>query len=396
MMLKMKSSTQTDTWLVQGGRDASHSFGMVNTPAYRGSTILASNLEEWERGKEQQNPMAMYGRFGSPTTRSLETLVARLEGGYRSKVFPSGLSACSHSLLSFLQSGDHVLMTDSVYGPMRGFANKVLRRFGVEVTFYDPLIGGAIRTLMRSNTKVVYVESPGSWTFEVQDISAIAEEAHLGGAIVVMDNTWASPLYFKPFEHGVDVSVQAATKYIVGHSDALLGVATANADAWQRMECGAWDFGQIAGPDDVYLAIRGIRTLDVRLRKHWQTGILLAESVREHPLVERVLHPALAGDTGHALWTRDFHGASGLFGIVLHPVADSVLSAFFKRLQMFGIGLSWGGFESLALPSDPLIERAATPWPYRGRIIRIHAGLESADDLIEDLNQALTFALASS
>lgn len=380
------------TLVVRGGRDTRHSAGLVNTPVYRGSTILAASLDEWERSKEPDNPMAMYGRFGTPTTRSLESLVARLEGGYRSMVFPSGLSACSHALLSFLRTGDHVLMTDSAYGPMRAFAHQVLARFGVEVTFFDPLVGGGIRDLMRPNTRVVYVESPGSWTFEVQDIPAIAAEAHRRGARVVMDNTWASPLYFKPFEHGVDVSVQAATKYLVGHSDALLGIATANQEAWQQLQRGSHDFGQIAGPDDIYLALRGIRTLDVRLQRHWENGMRLAESMRPYKLVQRILHPALPDDPGHAIWKRDFRGASGLFGVLLQPMSDATLSALFGRLRMFGLGLSWGGYESLALPSDPRIQRATDSWPHEGRVVRIHAGLENIDALVEDMRQAFDYA----
>jgi len=380
------------TLLVHGGRDPARFGGLVNTPVHRGSTILAPDLDAWERGKDPANPMAMYGRFGTPTTRSLEELVARLEGGYRSMVFPSGLSACSHALMSLLKAGDHVLMSDSVYGPTRKFAHTVLKRFGVETTFFDPVIGAGIESLMRPNTRAVYVESPGSWTFEVQDIPAIADVAHRRGALVVMDNTWATPLYFKPFEHGVDISVQAATKYLVGHSDALLGVATANEVAWPLLQQGSHDFGQIAGPDDIYLALRGMRTLDVRMQRHWENGVLLAESLRDQPLVAAVLHPALPGCPGHELWKRDFRGASGLFSIVMQPVADSVLSAFFSRLQMFGIGLSWGGFESLALPSEPRITREAAAWPYPGRMIRIHAGLECIDDLVADMRQAFRFA----
>jgi cystathionine beta-lyase len=265
----------------------------------------------------------------------------------------------------------------------------VLGRFGVAVDFYDPLIGGNIRNHMRPNTRVVYVESPGSWTFEVQDIPAIAEEAHRNGATVVMDNSWASPLFFKPFEHGVDVSVQAATKYLVGHSDALLGVATATEAAWPSLQQGAYDFGQTAGPDDLYLALRGMRTLDVRLRRHWESGVALAESLLGQRLIKRVLHPALPQDPGHSLWKRDFLGASGLFAVVLQPVEMRVIEALFDRLTLFGIGLSWGGFESLVMLSEkPALDATGDC----GHTIRIHAGLESAADLVEDIRQAIDYA----
>jgi cystathionine beta-lyase len=376
------------TLLVHGGR-APHRFGgLVNVPPHRGSTIVFPDLESWER-TGATNPQEQYGRFGSPTSRSLEEMVAQLEGGYRSLVFPSGLSACCHALLSFLKAGDHVLMTDTVYGPVRSFAQNVLARMNIEVTFYDPLIGGAIDKLMRPETRVVYVESPGSWSFEVQDIPAIADAAHRAGAVVLMDNSWASPLFFQPFAHGVDVSIQAATKYLVGHSDALLGVATASKAAWPVLQQNTHYFGQTAGPDDIYLALRGIRTLDVRLHRHWETGLALAQSLLGHKLVRQVLHPALPQDPGHRLWKRDFTGASGLFAVVLNPVGDDVVKALFDRLQLFGIGLSWGGFESLVMKSDDSWMKPRDGW---GPTIRIHAGLESADDLIEDMRQALAHA----
>ncbi len=384
----MTTSIAPETTLIHTGRDSERFDGMVNTPVFRGSTILASNLTQWESRKTPGNPMASYGRFGSPTTRALEQAIAQLEGGHRSWVFPSGLSACTHSLLALVQQGDHVLMSDSVYGPTRQFATQVLSRLGVQVDFFDPLIGAGLSALMRPNTRVVYVESPGSATFELQDIPAIADVAHAGGAWVVMDNTWATPLFFKPFEHGVDISVQAATKYIVGHSDALLGVATANERAWPLLEKAAHDFGLTAGPDDVFLALRGLRTLSVRLQQHWANGLQLAQALQAHPMVRRVLHPALPGDPGHALWQRDFSGASGLFAMVLQPVGQPALHRFFERLELFGIGLSWGGYESLALPMERPV-RTARPWVDEGVLIRVHAGLECADDLVRDMRQAL-------
>jgi len=381
-----------DTLLVHAGRTPEAFGGLVNTPVCRGSTILSSTLEEWESRKLPHNPMASYGRFGTATTRAFEQALAQLEGGHASIVFPSGLAACTHTILAIARPGDHVLMSDSVYGPTRQFASRVLARLNIAVEFFDPRLGGEIRRQTRPNTRLIFVESPGSQTFEVQDIPAIAEAARAVGAYVVMDNTWATPLYFRAFEHGVDISIQAATKYIVGHSDALLGVATANARAWPLLQAGAQDFGQTAGPDDIYLALRGLRTLSVRLRQHQDTGIRLAEGLQQHRAVARVLHPALPCDPGHALWRRDFRGASGLFGVVLQPLSKVALSTFFAQLKLFGIGLSWGGYESLALPvENPL--RTVRPLQLEGPLIRVHAGLESASDLLADLSMALDAAM---
>jgi len=385
------STPHSDTVLVHTGRNPDAFGGLVNTPVCRGSTIVASTLEQWESRKQPGNPMASYGRFGTATTRAFEAAIAELEGGHASVVFPSGLAACTQALLALVRAGDHVLLTDSVYGPTRQFAQRVLTRMGVEVGFFAPTAGASIQSAMQPNTRVVFVESPGSLTFEVQDIQAIAEVAHRHNAYVVMDNTWATPLYFKPFEHGVDISIQAATKYIVGHSDALLGVATANRRAWDLLRTGAHDLGQTAGPDDIYLALRGLRSLAVRLARHEANGLQLADRLGAHPGVQRVLHPGLPGDRGHALWRRDFRGASGLFGVVLQPMAQAQLSRFFDRLQLFGIGLSWGGYESLALPVDPPT-RTVAPLPHTGPLVRVHAGLEDVDDLVTDFTDALTAA----
>lgn len=389
----MHTALQTSTLLTHAGRHPAHHFGMVNTPIYRGSTIVSSTLDEWESRKKPGNPYASYGRFGTPTTTALEELMAQAEGGHRSMVFPSGLAACTHAILALVQAGDHVLITDSVYGPTRTFAETVLSRFGITAEFYDPLIGDGIAGLLRPNTRLVFVEAPGSGTFEVQDIPAIVRQARKVGAFVVMDNTWATPLFFQPFAHGVDVSVQAATKYLVGHSDAILGMATANERAWPLLQRGAHDFGQTIGPDDVFLALRGFRTLALRMRQHEATGVRLAQLLAQHPLVEQVMHPALPGDPGHALWKRDFTGASGLFAIALHPMERCALAAFFDSLQLFGIGLSWGGYESLALPMDRP-KRNTRPWHLDGPLVRIHAGLEAFEDLAADLTQALAAAAA--
>jgi len=277
-------------------------------------------------------------------------------------------------------------MTDSVYGPTRNFARGTLRRLGVSTTFFDPLAGRSIESLLQPDTRVIYLESPGSLTFEVQDVPAIAEVAHRRSIAVILDNTWATPLFFKPFAHGVDVSVQAATKYIVGHSDAMLGVVTCTKEAWPRLKTSTFELGQTAAPDDVYLAQRGLRTLAVRLKQHWQAGVTLAEWVARQPEVERVLHPGLPGDPGHAIWKRDFTGACGLFGVVLKEgISDRALCALIDGLELYGIGASWGGFESLVVPFDPREARSVTEWPHRGPCFRIHAGLENVEDLIADL-----------
>lgn len=256
-----RSLPELHTELAHLGRAPAEHAGMVNIPVYRGSTILSETLEEWDSRKSPANPMASYGRFGSPLTKALESAVCKLEGGYRSVVFPSGLSACTHALLGVLKAGDHLLLSDSVYGPTRIFAEQVLRRLGIEVEYFDPADVGAMKASVKTNTAAVYLESPGSMTFEVQDIPALARIAHDAGALVLLDNTWATPVFFRPFEHGVDISLHAATKYIVGHSDALLGIATANERAWEALQSSAHHFGETAGPDDIYLALRGLRTL---------------------------------------------------------------------------------------------------------------------------------------
>lgn len=389
------AAMELDTKLAQLGRAPSMHAGMVNVPIYRGSTILASTLEEWEARKQDGNPMANYGRFGSPLSRALEEAVCELEGGYGSILFPSGLSACTHALLGLLRSGDRLLLTDNVYGPTRTFADQVLKRLKIEVEYFDPTDIAGFRALLTERTRVVYLESPGSLTFEVQDVRVLAQAAHEVGAFVVLDNTWSTPLYFKPFAHGVDISIHAATKYIVGHSDALLGIATANERAWPLLQSSAHHFGETAGPDDIFLALRGLRTLSVRMKRHWEAGVELAQAMKTHPAVAAVLHPALPGHPGHQLWKRDFLGASGLFGVVLKPMTQEQLSCLFGSFKLFGIGLSWGGFESLALRVDPRPNWRAGENGESGPLLRIHAGLEGTNDLIADMTGALDKALAA-
>ena len=383
-----------DTKTVHAGRHPERFQGVVNPPVYHASTVLSGSMQEWEQKKKdwvaEKADVYYYGRHGTPTTQALEEAIAELEGGHRCVVYPSGLAACSGALLSCLAAGDHLLMTDSVYAPTRNFARRVLARFGVETSFFDPLVGEGIAALLRPNTRAVYLESPGSLTLEVQDVPAISAAAHRQGALVIIDNTWGTPLYFKPFEHGVDISVQSATKYIVGHADAMLGTLTTTRETWPRVKSTTHDLGQTAGPDDVYLAQRGLRTLAVRLRQHWQTGLALAQWCAAQPQVERVLHPALPGDPGHRLWKRDFRGACGLFSVVLKPVASEAFAAFVDSLHYFGLGSSWGGYESLIAPFNAQEIRSATRWPYAGPCFRIHAGLENPEDLRADLEQAFT------
>lgn len=378
-----------ETTIVHSGRHPEQHQGAVNPPVFHTSTVLSQSVEEHRRRRRdwlQDLPVTYYGRCGTPTTQALQEAIASLEGGYRSVVYPSGLAACAGALLAFLSSGDHVLLTDTVYGPTRTLAGGILKRFGVAATFFDPLIGQGIESLMRPETRVIYLESPGSLTFEVQDVPAIAEVARRRGATVIMDNTWGTPLYFKPFLHGVDVSVQSATKYIVGHSDAMVGAITCTKDAWPKLRSSTYELGQTAGPDDVYLAQRGLRTLAVRLKQHWAAGVALAEWIGRQREVERVLHPALPGDPGHAIWKRDFTGACGLFGVVLKEgVSERALAAMIDGLELYGIGSSWGGYESLIVPFDPREARTATQWQHKGPCFRIHAGLENVDDLIGDL-----------
>jgi cystathionine beta-lyase len=378
-----------DTLITHAGNRPADHKGIVNPPVYHASTILFPTVDALEDSVRHLNEPGRihYGRYGTPTTFAFEEAVARLEGGAQAVALPSGLAAITVALTSFLEAGDHLLMVDTVYGPGRKFCGGLLARFGVETTFYDPLIGAAIAELIRPNTRVVYLESPGSLTFEVQDVRAIADAAHAAGVLVVMDNTWATPMFFKPFQHGVDVSVHAATKYIVGHSDAMLGVVVTNDELFRTVKTTAHGFGHAAAPDDCYLGLRGLRTLGVRLRRHQETGLLLARWLRDRPEVARVLHPALPDDPGHGLWRRDFAGASGLFGMVLEPVAKTALAAMLDGLKLFGMGFSWGGYESLILPVRPETTRSATTWSETGPTLRIHAGLEDPTDLVADLER---------
>jgi cystathionine beta-lyase len=375
-----------ETKLTHLGNHPHDNHGVVNPPVYHASTILFPTVAAMEAARTQRfGPGTRYGRYGTPTTFALEEALAGIEGGHRAMVLPSGLAAIAAALLGCLKSGDHVLMVDSVYGPARNLCNGVLVRYGVESTFYDPALGDGIAELMRPNTKVVYVESPGSLTFEVQDIPAIAKVAHARGALVLMDNTWASPAFFPSFKHGVDVSIHAATKYIVGHSDVMMGAIVTTEAAFLPIRTMMADLGYSAAPDDVYLALRGLRTLSVRLERHQKNATQVATWLQSRPEVEEVLYPALPGARGHALWKRDFLGATGLFGVILKPAPKPGVDAMLDGLKLFGMGASWGGYESLIQPVNPGRMRTATKWETAGPMLRLHIGLESPDDLIADL-----------
>ena len=379
------------TNIVHSGRHPGENHGFVNPPVYHASTIFYPSYE----ALQEKDARYVYGRRGTPTMEALEEAVATLEGGHGAKICPSGLSAITTMLLSFLKTGDHLLVTDSTYRPTRSFCDHVLKDLGIETTYYDPLLGGNIASLFRENTRLVYTESPGSQTMEVQDIPAIVEAAHARGILVSTDNTWSGGHYFKAFDHGCDISVQAGTKYIVGHSDAMLGTITVTKEHWPRLDRYWQLIGSCAGPDDIYLGQRGLRTLDVRLERHMKNTLEIAGWLQGRAEVERVMYPALPSDPGHEIWKRDYSGASGLFSFVLKPVAEAGVAAFFNTLQFFGMGYSWGGYESLAVPFDPTSYRTATEWPHEGAGVRLHIGLEDVDDLKADLDRAFAALKAS-
>lgn len=377
-----------DTTIVTTGRSPEDHHGAVNVPVYRASTILHPTVAEMEASHSSGNFLNRYGRVGTPTTAAFETAIAAIEGGFNTVSMSSGLAALTSSLLAFLSTGDHVLLTDSIYGPVRRFADVHLTRLGIEVEYFDPLIGGDIAKQIKANTKIVFVESPGSLTFEVQDIPAIAAAAHDAGVLVFMDNTWASPVYCKPFSLGVDISIHACTKYITGHSDAMLGCATAaTEELYIALKTFCVHQGICAGTEELFLGLRGMRTLSVRLERHMKTGIALASWLEQRPEVSRILHPALPSDPGHELWKRDFSGASGLFGFILHDVPKKAVDAMLDSLSLYGMGASWGGFESLILPTKPGPIRTASEWKAEGPSLRIHAGLEDIEDLKADLEK---------
>jgi cysteine-S-conjugate beta-lyase len=384
---------QAETILVTAGRDTKAQKGFVNPPVVHGSTVLYPTAEDLHahRGEFQ------YGRRGTPTTKALQEALMALEGPQCAGVglAPSGLAAITTTLLAVLRAGDHLLVCDNAYRPTRNFCNGVLARYGVETTYFDPLIGDGIAALFKPNTKAMLVEAPGSQSFEMPDIPALAAIAHARGALVIDDNTWATPLFHRSLDQGVDISMQAATKYIGGHSDIMFGTISANAKAWPQIAEAIQLLGVCAGPDDVFLALRGLRTLSVRLAQHHRSGLEMARWLAARPEVVKVLHPGLENHPGHAIWQRDFTGASGLFSIVLKPAPQKAVDALLDTVRLFGMGYSWGGFESLVIPFDCAPYRTATTWAPGGPALRLHIGLENVADLKADLERGFAAFNAS-
>jgi len=381
-----KARLRSRSRLVHLGRDSEASQGFVSVPPYRGSTVLFPDVETLST----ENQRYTYGTHGTPTTDALCEAWSALAGAAGTALVPTGMAAIALALLSAVSAGDHLLVTDSAYQPARRFSNGILKRMGVETTYYDPRIGAGIASLFRPNTKAVLVESPGSQSLEIQDIPAIAEVAHARGACVIADNTWATPLFFAPHAKGVDLAIEAGTKYLSGHSDLLLGLVSANADWLKRLRGAERELAIPAGPEDVYLALRGLRTMELRLREAERQALALAEWLAARPEVLRVIHPARPDHPDHALWKRDFTGSSGLFSVVLKPVSAGAVAALLDGLELFGLGYSWGGFESLVIPFDCASYRTATHWAPGGPALRFSVGLEDLDDLKDDLARGFT------
>jgi cystathionine beta-lyase len=378
------------TRLVTGGRRKEWTQGIVNPPVWRASTILYDSVAELKERQKDTHHRLYYGRRGTPTQWSLAEALTELEPGAEGTLlYPSGVAAVSAALLSVVRPGDELLMVDSAYEPTRALCDGLLKRFGIATRYYDPMAGAGIADLFTDRTRAVFMESPGSLTFEVQDVPAICAAAKARGVVTLLDNTWATPLYFTAIEKGVDLSILAATKYVVGHSDVMLGSVTAAKPVWGKLRQTTYQLGQHVSPDDAWLGARGLRTMGVRLAQHQESGLNVARWLAEQPQVARVIHPALPGCPGHDIWRRDFSGASGLFGFVLKGGAEAERTALIDGLRLFGIGFSWGGFESLVIPADPAPLRSAVPWHAEGPLVRLHVGLEDPDDLIADLAAGL-------
>ncbi len=381
------------------GRDTDASSGFVNLPVYHGSTVLSPDYADFVNSvtkRKQGLNQVTYGRTGTPASFALEKAVAELEGAFAGISVSSGLAAITCALTAFTASGSHVLMTDSVYRPTRNFCDQVLKQYGVETTYYDPCIGTGIADLIRPNTAVIFMESPGSNTFEIQDIPALTQaakdgsEAYQSKIFTMLDNTWATPIYLQPFDLGIDISIHAATKYITGHSDTMLGIVTATQECYFQLRETIRLLGQNAGSDAIFLGLRGLRTMPTRLRRHHESALAVASWLSRQSEVARVIHPALPSHAGHEIFKRDFKGASGLFAFVLEPLPAAALQKFFDASQLFGMGYSWGGFESLMIPFDPTAYQSVTQWTDPGQGIRMHVGLESASDLIDDLRNCFS------
>jgi cystathionine beta-lyase len=378
------------TRLVKAGRRKDWTQGIVNPPVWRASTILFDSVADLKSAVKSSNERLYYGRRGTPTQWSLSDALTELEpGAVGTMLYPSGVAAIAGALLSVLKRGDELLMVDSTYEPTRAFCTHVLAPMGVTTRYYDPLIGAGIADLFTDATRAIFLESPGSLTMEIQDIPAIVAAAQERGIVTLLDNTWATPLLFPAIGKGVDFSILSCTKYIAGHSDLMMGSVTTTAEHWEKLRRTAQLHGQCVGPDDAWLAARGLRTLGVRLKAHGKNSLAVARWLKDQPQVARVLHPALPDCSGHALWQRDFTGASGLFSFVLNGGDDAARARLIDGLVHFGIGFSWGGYESLALPVDPASIRTATRWQAKGPLVRLHIGLEDPEDLIMDLARGL-------
>ncbi|HEX2763549.1 MAG TPA: cystathionine beta-lyase [Allosphingosinicella sp.] len=385
-----KRPRRPDTALVEGGRRPEWTQGLVNPAVWRASTVLFDSVAEMRAAYPPEDGRLHYGRNGTPTTWALAEALTDLEpGAGGTRLFPSGVAAIATALMSVLKPRDELLMVDSVYGPTRAFCDDVLARLGIATRYYDPLVGDGIDVLIGERTRALFMESPGSLTMEVQDVPGLCRAAKARGLVTLLDNTWATPLFFQALAAGVDLAILACTKYVVGHADVMMGSVTASAEHWPALEKTSRAFGQQASPDDAFLAARGLRTLGVRLARHQESALKVARWLAEQPQVARVLHPALPTCPGHELWVHDYRGASGLFSFVFAGGSDADRDAFVDGLELFGIGYSWGGFESLALPADPGRIRTATRWQAEGPLVRLHIGLEDVDDLIEDLAAGL-------
>lgn len=377
-----------DTKLSRAGTNSEGNSGILNPPVYRASTIHFPTIEAFNSRFDRRFDDVVYGSYGTPTTKALEAAIAEIENGRRSIVLASGTAAITLSFMACVQPGDHVLVTDSAYKSTRNLCETLLARLGIETTYFRPDAGSAIEAEIRPETRLVFLESPGSYTFETQDLPAITEVCRRHGVLTAIDNTWASPLFLKPLDHGVDISAQAATKYMCGHSDVMMGSITVNDEVlYRNIKDVATQFGNNVSPSDCYLALRGMRTMGVRLRQHQETASRLIEWFVSRPEVAEVLYPAWPDDPGYEIWKRDFHGASGLFGVVLKPATEKAVAALVDGMTYFRIGASWGGFESLMIPAYPTRSFATPPWSERDPLLRVHAGLEDPRDLIEDLDR---------
>lgn len=385
------SGGKDKTKVVAAGRRKEWTQGIVNPPVWRASTILYDSVEAMRTGGgADTHHRLFYGRRGTPTQWSLAEALTELEPGAEATLlYPSGVAAVATALLAVLAPGDHLLIPDSAYDPTRNLANGLLKRMGVETSFYDPLIGDGIAALCRDNTRVIFLESPGSLTFEVQDVPAIVAVAKARGIVTMIDNTWATPLLLPAIAVGVDYSILSCTKYIVGHSDVMLGSVTAAEGRYAALRDTTYQLGQTASPDDAWLGARGLRTMAIRLEQHGRSALEIAHWLKGRPEVARVLHPALPDCPGHEIFVRDFKGPAGLFSFVFNGGDDKARAAFVDGLEHFGIGFSWGGYESLVIPADPHRYRSATKWQAEGPLVRLQIGLEDTSDLIADLEAGL-------